>query len=227
MRSPIGSLTKDRVTNSDFRLRRFRHHVAPLIARSIAERGFCSIIDVGGVQSYWDNLIEGDRISITLVNPKPDLRAGDARFVSIVGDARDLSRFADDSFDLVHSNSVIEHVGRWPDMRAMAKEVRRLAPAFYVQTPNFWFPLDPHTRTPLIHFLPVNLRHRLHRSFALGWYDRAADLDQAMTSVEDAVMLDATQMQQLFPDATIIRERMLGLTKSLVAVREARLAAIA
>ena len=41
-----------------------------------------------------------------------------------------------------------------------------------------------------------------------------------MRSTEDAVMLDAKQMESLFPDAVHIREKVLGFTKSLIVIRK-------
>jgi hypothetical protein len=218
--SRFQNLTMQNYESSGFRLHRFYRYIMPLIDEVIKTKKLCSILDIGGVQSYWSDLIESKSVKITTVNIYHAPTTGDPKFVSLIGDARDLHQFGDNSFDLVHSNSVIEHVGRWADMKAMAKEVRRLSPAYYVQTPNFWFPIDPHSRTPFIHWLPINLRRSLHSRFDLGFYEKASEFDDAMRSTEDAVMLDAKQMESLFPDAVHIREKVLGFTKSLVAIRK-------
>lgn len=208
--------------NSSFRCKRYLQHLEPLISSCLKEKGSCSIIDVGGVEEYWRNLITDPRVTVTLVNLRSDALTPAKGFVSIVGDGRNLHQFEDMTFDIAHANSVVEHVGRWADMKAFAGELRRLAPAYYVQTPNYWFPVDPHTRAPLIHFLPINIRYYLHRRLKLGWYDRAQDLEQAIGFAEDASMIDRPQMRLLFPDAELIEEKFLGLTKSLVAVRRRR-----
>jgi hypothetical protein len=192
-----------------------------MIDDAVAERGFCRIVDLGGNAEYWLDLEEvwrGRPVEITTVN----LRAGaatDSRFHAVVGDCRSLPQFRDGAFDLVHSNSVIEHVGRWNDMRAMANEVRRLAPRYFVQTPNFWFPLEPHFRVPFFHWMPEPLRYALVRARANGAFPRAETPDDAMRFLEDSILLDAKRMATLFPEASIEREWIFGLPKSLIAVR--------
>ncbi len=133
--------------------------------------------------------------------------------------ARNLSQLDDLSFDVVHSNSVIEHVGLWRDECKMAQEVRRLAARYFVQTPNYWFPLEPHLRTPFVHWLPVPWRAAIVRRRACGYFPRARSYDEARNILDDARLLDARAMATLFPDAVIERERIAGLTKSLIAIR--------
>jgi Methyltransferase domain len=118
--------------------------------------------------------------------------------------------FADGEFDVGFSNSVIEHVP--PELQpAFASELGRVARRYYVQTPNLWFPIEPHYQLPLFQFLPRRLRMALNRRFTLGW--------QAKGQWEEITLLGARDLQRLFPDAEIHREKVLGLTKSLIAVR--------
>lgn len=206
-----------------FRQRRFAA-VRALIDDIVARKGRCRIADIGGTDYYWriaDDLLETAPVEIDLYNlqAKP-LSAGKVR--SLVGDATRLDHVADDAYDLVHSNSVIEHVGGWSDMVAMAGHVRRIAPAYYVQTPNFWFPYEPHFRAPIFHWLPEQVRARLLMRFNLGFGGRRETLDAAMRGVQSARMIDRAQIAALFPDAEIRNERFCGLTKSLMAVRQER-----
>ncbi len=61
--------------------------------------------------------------------------------------------FGDREFDIAFSNSVIEHVP--PELQAaFAAEVSRVADRYFVQTPNRYFPIEPHYQLPLFQFLP-------------------------------------------------------------------------
>ena len=104
-------------------------------------------------------------------------------------------------------------------MQACAKEIRRTAIEYYVQTPYLWFPVEPHFRAPFFAWLPEQVRARILMRFDLGYIGRAATLDQAMTDVQSINLLDLAQMRALFPDSEIRFERALGLPKSLIATR--------
>lgn len=211
---------EDAVYRNAFRRKRFAAFLA-LVDEVVRERGRCRILDLGGGVAYWLGLEESWRdrpIHVTLVNlaaePVPD-----GRFLSLAGDACSLPEQPDAAFDIVHSNSVIEHVGSWADKRRMAAEVRRLAPRHFVQTPNYWFPIEPHFRMAAIHWLPRPWRRALVMGAARGFYPRAATLDQADAVLRDAALLDAREMAELFPGSRLVRERFCGLTKSLIAIR--------
>lgn len=211
---------------SRLRARRARR-LWELIEEAHAARGGCRILDVGGTETYWSAFdLERLRrlgVSITLLNlerVEPKDRSG--LFESVAGDGRDLRAFSPASFDLVHSNSVIEHVGLWPDMQALAGEIRRVGRAYFVQTPYYWFPVEPHYFGFMLHWLPLPWRVRLAMRMSLGNWPRARSVDEAVRAQQAAQLLDATMMQALFPDAELHRERWFGLTKSLMAIRRAR-----
>lgn len=206
-----------------FRQRRFAR-VRGMIDGIVASKGRCRIADIGGTDYYWriaGDLLDRTPVSIDLFNLEA-LPVAAPNMRSLVGDASRLDHIDDNAYDLVHSNSVIEHVGSWSEMTRMAGHVRRIAPAYYVQTPNFWFPYEPHFRAPFFHWLPEQIRARLLMRFNLGFGGRRETLDAAMRGVQSAQMLDFAQLRDLFPDAEIHRERFFGLTKSLMAVRFSR-----
>jgi hypothetical protein len=192
-----------------------------IIDQVLSERKICRILDIGGEPQYWANVADilGQRCChITLLNRRV-YGVDDAQFASIIGDACDLNSYPDMSFDLVHSNSVLEHVGRWQAMQAMAREVRRLAPRYFVQTPYFWFPIEPHCMTAFLHWLPESVRLSMLMRRPRGHWGQATDVETAMRQIQSAVLLDYRMLATLFPDASIHRERCFGLTKSLIAVR--------
>jgi methyltransferase family protein len=211
---------------SRFRRARARR-IVELIASIAKAKGRCRIADLGGRADYWGHLfdrafLEASGVHITLVNTEDMPVVEDPMFTSVQGDATSMPQYADDAFDLVHSNSVVEHVGDWPRMEAFAAETRRLAPAYYAQTPYFWFPVEPHFSAPFFHWRSEQGRARSLLRRRHGWVDRAADVGEAMRAVQHARLLDRTQMRFLFPDAELHDERVLGLTKSLIAVRTER-----
>jgi hypothetical protein len=204
---------------SRFREQRFKTHVQPIIDTLIRQQGACRILDLGGDADYWQFDIPTTGVEICILNIEAKGDPPDPRFHFVQGDARDVEQFADLSFDFVHSNSLIEHVGRWDDMKRVAAEIRRLAPRYYVQTPNFWFPLDPHSNAPLMHWLPQPLQRRMVSSKPRGFYAQATSLDHAMQIIEGTSMLDRSQFAGLFPDARILTETVCFLPKSLIAIR--------
>jgi SAM-dependent methyltransferase len=118
--------------------------------------------------------------------------------------------FDEGAFPVAFSSSVIEHIPKELQSR-FADEIRRVAVRYYVQTPNRYFPIEPHYQLPFFQFLPESARRFLNKHFTLGWREKG--------SWEEANLLSARDLRRLFPDAEIHRERLFGLTKSLMAVR--------
>ena len=219
------AITSDPYLNAgslEYRFRQKRYQqVRALVDEIVSKYGRCRILDVGGTEAYWriaSAHIDNPRIRVDLVNLEAQ-HTTKSNFRSLVGDACDLGELDDMSYDFVHSNSVIEHVGTWNNMLRLAANVRRLAPAYFVQTPYFWFPIEPHFRFPIFHWLPESLRYRLLLARSLGYRRKASSVSDAVQSVQSVVLLDWRQYAALFPDAEIRCERFWGLPKSLVAIR--------
>jgi SAM-dependent methyltransferase len=178
------------------------------------------ILDVGGTQGFWQTMLSSDAIrdvTVTILNSDYQ-QVTLPNFTSMVGDARDLSIFRDKSFDVVFSNSVIEHVGQLQDQTRMATEIRRVGKRYFVQTPNRYFPIEPHFLFPFFQFLPVAIKIELLRRFTLGWYPRTPDYREARSTIEreSARLLTRRDMLALFPAAALYKEKMAGLTKSFI-----------
>jgi hypothetical protein len=193
-----------------FRTRRMRQFEAMFEPASATR-----IIDVGGYELNWTLIDAAPQVLLVNLEDE-DRRHG--RFHKVRGDGRKLP-YDDNSFDIAYSNSVIEHVGDADDQDAFAAEIRRVAPRYYVQTPNRWFVIEPHLIAAGIHLLPRPLMRRLVRWFSVwGWVEKPdqATIDQVLAAIR---LLDRKRMQQLFPDAEIRSETFLGMTKSLIAIR--------
>ncbi len=206
--------------------KRRRAAIETLIDDAYRRRGSVRILDLGGRKAYW-NIFENGYLAsrnakITLLNP--DLSESNTKesedFVELAGDACSIPAFGNNAFDVVHSNSTIEHVGDWGKMEGFAREARRLAPSYYIQTPYYWFPLEPHVLLPVFHWLPEGVRAKILLHTPLAAYGASVDMGAAMRRVQFYRLLDRAQMTHLFPDAQIRFEWFGPIPKSLIAIRE-------
>jgi len=193
-----------------------------IIANIIEENGRCRILDVGGTDSYWnlnEAFIEANRskLKIILVNLGEHGRQDDL-YEYRSNDATSHATYRNIDFDMIHSNSVIEHVGSWPAIRNMADLIQAAKKPYYLQTPNFWFPFEPHFRFIGFHWLPKAWRASLLQKFSLGFFGKAENYSEAMNNVDSINLLSCNQMRELFPGAKLIKERLFGLTKSIMVV---------
>ena len=174
------------------------------------------VLDVGGEQRFWEivGLVHEDA-QILLYNVAP-AEVSYPNLIARVGDARNMREFHDKEFEIVFSNSVIEHVGSYAHQAQMAQEVQRVGERYYVQTPNRYFPLEPHFLFPFFQFLPLNLRVFLVTHFQLGWRGKIRDRQEAVEAVNEIRLLTEKELKRLFPGATIYKEKLLGLTKSFI-----------
>ncbi|MFZ0640198.1 MAG: class I SAM-dependent methyltransferase [Candidatus Acidiferrales bacterium] len=185
-----------------------------MFTRLLAVTGQDRILDLGGDASTWESFDPGQRV--TLVNLDASCVCG--HLASVVADAVTVP-FTNRAFDVVFSNSVIEHLGTEQRQRAFAAEVRRLSrKGYFVQTPNKWFPIEPHYLAPFLQFVPKSIKPTVIRwATPRGWLTRPSRV-QCTKMCEEIRLLDARGMSQLFPEAKIVREHFLGFTKSIIAI---------
>lgn len=176
------------------------------------------ILDVGGTEVYWMGMgfDEWDDCEVTLLNVCVQQTAT-KNVVSMAGDARQMPQFGDSSFDVVYSNSVIEHLGTFEDQQRMADEVQRVGKRYFVQTPNRYFPLEPHFLFPFFQFLPFEMRVWIASHYRVGWACHPGDPVAARKEVESIRLLSRKDFVMLFPNASIYPEQIFGMTKSWIA----------
>ena len=177
------------------------------------------VLDIGGTPGCWE--LSPVRPRLVLLNTpraREDL-TGAAEWVA--GDGCRLP-FRDNAFDLVFSNSVIEHVGPPSRQEKFAREVARVGRAYWVQTPDRRFPIEQHLLTPVIHWLPRRWQYfivpRCNVWSAISRVTPDRRRFYIHHYLSDVHLLTARELGRLFPRARIIRERFLGLSKSLIAV---------
>jgi len=184
-----------------------------------------SILDVGGQEEFWKalDLSQMPRFHVTLIN-RYELKPTLPFISSVVGDATDMSFIKNAEFDIVFSNSVIEHVGGLRNQKAMAQECMRVGKKHFIQTPNRYFPLEPHFLVPFFQFFPNPIKAWLHSNFHLGWWRKTDDYYEALQEVESIRLLSHREFSYLFPQSRIWCEKIFGLTKSFVAYSGTRTA---
>jgi hypothetical protein len=171
------------------------------------------ILDLGGQPMIWSSVPL--KLNVTILN-LPGIAnehfASHHNIKYVEGDACNVAEYADRSFDIVFSNSVIEHVGDTAKQAQFAHEVRRLGRGYWVQTPSKYFPIEAHSGMPGWWFYP----ERLRQYFISRW---RLKLPAWTEMIETTRVLEKVQLQRLFPQAVIKTERLLAISKSYIAYR--------
>ncbi len=212
---------KQALAGNDLTVNRFRSARGKLLREKIvalrASLGRdITVLDVGGREDYWGNVGTKGIAKIVLQNIDPvelETAPENPLFVKELGDACDMPHYADNSFDLVHSNSVIEHVGAFPKMEAMAQEVVRVGAAGWIQTPSFAFPIEPHFRMPFAHWLPEPLR-RAYVKLRPNY--RQNSISKRRADVDGINLVTYSEVVELFPHKDVWIERLAFWPKSYV-----------
>ncbi|MFI9553893.1 hypothetical protein [Nonomuraea endophytica] len=198
--------------NTRLRARRFS-----MLLERFPDLDRMEVIDLGGTVRTWTRAPVRPK-HVHLVNLEPPVDEV-PDWVSVeLADACDLpERLAGRGFDLVYSNSVIEHVGGHERRSRFADGVHRLSDRHWIQVPYLYFPIEPHWVFPMFQFLPLRLQVAVALSWPLSGVRPRTRAD-AMVAVMEIELLCRTQMRHYFPGSALLTERVGGLTKSLIAV---------
>ena len=175
------------------------------------------VLDLGGTPQAWKLAPVMPR-SVTTVNLQL-FETDDSSITAVAGDACDLpGTILKERFDLVFSNSLLEHVGGHIQRQKLADSIHLLADRHWIQTPYRYFPIEPHWVFPGMQWLPYEARVRVSMHWRAG-HIKTVNRDEAEGQVDEIDLLGIAQMRRYFPDSTLWYERFAGLIKSVVAIR--------
>jgi len=183
--------------------------------RRFPQLGEMRVLDLGGTPRFWRAAPVKPQ-HVTIVNLITE--AGDESWIdSRQGDIFQLP--PGERFDLVVSNSVIEHLGGHEQRMRFAEVVERHASRHWVQTPNYYFPVEPHWLFPGMQYLPDRGRVAVAEHWKLG-HIRTRSRAEAEREIAEVELLTPKALAGYFPSSEIWFERMLGLAKSIVAIKQ-------
>ncbi len=174
------------------------------------------ILDVGGTYKYWEKYAEMlparliRRIDIVnlpeqvkdLHGQEKDMNGVKLRFLGLNLITDDKSCL-EQQYDVVHSISVIEHVGGREEQRQMCEQIQALGRYHWVQTPAKEFPLEAHFYLPFFAYWPLALRAFMNWRFRLGVMPRHRNWQEAKEFCRSTLLIIKRQMHPFFPNFNI------------------------
>lgn len=212
LRDTATGVNSKRSLSGRARARRWQH-----LLQTFPELSEMRVLDLGGTPESWLAAPIRPK-SVTTLNVSPaESRTPD--IIAVQGDACDLPHsVASDRFDLVFSNSLLEHVGGHVRRQRLADNIHAVADRHWVQTPYRYFPIEPHWLFPGIQWLPYEARVQISMHWNRG-HVRTYTRQEAQEQVDEIELIGITQMRRYFPSSVIWYERFAGLVKSLVAIK--------
>jgi hypothetical protein len=194
---------------------RFRQHRNEEFKRRFPDLADMRVLDLGGTAISW-RVLGLQPGHVTIVN------LGHAEgpyepWMEIVH--ADACKGGFGKYDLVFSNSLMEHLGGHDRRQQFADVVQESAPAWWVQTPYRYFPIEPHWVFPCFQFLPFRARVMICQHWSTIHEAAIKDKAEAAAAVASIELISATEMRAYFPSSKIWYERIAGVPKSLVAIR--------
>ncbi len=202
--------------SSRFRRKRFKLFLSYLKEKKLTNP---KILDVGGTEEYWNqmNLICGTNYQPVINNLSVEELSG-CKFSAIVDDGKSLSSIKDKVFDIAYSNSVIEHLSTFEEQQKMADNIQRIGQYYFVQTPAFIFPFEPHFHFPFFHWLPQKIRIWLVMNLKLGWYNKCQNYSEAEQLINSIRIMRKRELELVFKNVKIITERFCFIPKSYMII---------
>lgn len=176
------------------------------------------ILDVGGGQFNWQFIKARPKVLILNLEKPIDFKNTE-QFEFVKGDATNLE-YPEKSFDIVYSNSVIEHLFTKENQMKMAKEIMRVGKNLYVQTPAKEFFVEPHLLTPFIHWLPIKTQEKLMKNFTIWGLITRPTKEYINNFLKERRLLTKKEFTELFPNCEIRVERFFLMPKSYIAIRK-------
>lgn len=203
------------------KVRKKRCKLLLALIHSIDDTDSIRILDVGGTLTFGETcgFVGTQKCGITLLNLSKFEVPYKYKYInSVQGNGMEMRNYKDKEFDLVVSDSVIEHVENYENQKKMAGEIRRVGKRYFVQTPNFFFPMEPHFLFPFFQFLPLSVKTLLLAYFSPGGRQPTKDPEKAESIAKSIRLLKKSEVKQLFPEGVILKEKLYGMTNSFIAV---------
>ncbi len=164
------------------------------------------VLDIGGTQEYWEMMeyTDPNLIEVILINIQ-DIKTTLPNFISVKMNALDLNIFKFDC-DIIFSHSLIEHI----DHEKFAYIIKTFNKPYFIQTPNKYFPMEPHFLIPLFQFMPLWLKYWLVKR-----YRKELELE-----IKDINLLSKSELKKLFPNTEIHGEKILGMPQSFIVIKK-------
>ena len=176
------------------------------------------IIDLGGSDYYWKqlNMTDNRDFEILILNNENQNTDSFSNIKFMKKDVRNLDFIKDKEYDLVYSNSLIEHLNSFEDQKKLANEIKRIGKRYFIQTPNYYFPVEPHFLFPFFQFLSVEMKTKLISKYDMGWYKKQTDFVKAKELAQSIRLLKENELKDIFGGCKIYKEKYYFLTKSFI-----------
>ena len=146
-----------------------RSEMLNILSKNINNKNLMSFLDIGTTE---DNELESSNFflkkfkQISIKKSISDQNINNKNFNNVLKKSI-TSTFIDHEVDiyksdLVISSATIEHVGNYENQFKMLENIMQLTSKyFFITTPNRFFPIEMHTKIPLIHFFPKKIHRKI------------------------------------------------------------------